>query len=113
LNSRELILTINHLKNMSDQIKPINSKETVEVIKFLVQYEKEKVYDSLNKIDNIRNTVNKFYPFILIALTLRLESFENIQKIIALILFSILTFVSTFVLYGFRFYKIDPVSLIE
>jgi hypothetical protein len=78
---------------MSDQIKPINSKETVEVIKFLVQYEKEKVYDSLNKIDNIRNTVNKFYPFILIALTLRLESFENIQKIIALILFSILTFV--------------------
>jgi hypothetical protein len=78
---------------MSDQIKPINSKETVEVIKFLAQYEKEKVYDSLNKIDNIRNTVNKFYPFILIALTLRLESFENIQKIIALILFSILTFV--------------------
>jgi hypothetical protein len=78
---------------MTNKIKPINSKETVEVIKFLAQYEKEKVYDSLSTVDNIRNTVNKFYPFILIALAFRIESFENIQKIIALFLFSILTFI--------------------
>jgi|688.fasta_scaffold45755_8 hypothetical protein len=77
-----------------EKIKPIESKDTIEVIKFLAQYEKEKVYDSLSKIDSIRNTANTISGIIFAFLATQVGNFEYpYQKIVILIFSIILMFI--------------------
>lgn len=79
------------------KIKPISSKETIEAIKFLAQYEKEKINFTLSKVSNIRKTANFFFALVVLALAFRIESFGSIEKMITLFLFFILTIVLVWV----------------
>lgn len=94
-----IVFDINKLNLVSNimQIKPINSKETVETIKFLAQYEKEKINFTLSKVSNIRKTTNFFFALVVLVLALKIERLDSLEKIISLFLFFILTIILVWV----------------